>query len=157
MRSQVIIENPVIDSPYAEPTRHFKFTDEGITDEIAEGLRRESAYFVPIARPRKRSKQLSIDTEWTQDRIEPNRLVNQIRERVGIWRKGNYRDVTRTTARMLEYWQRQDPLCQAMLDFCLSWWRMIWARWRFSSYVVWSRQMANAIFISRFARQRRAC
>ncbi|MCX6841969.1 MAG: DEAD/DEAH box helicase family protein [candidate division WOR-3 bacterium] len=116
MKSQVVIENPVINSPYAEPTRHFKFNDEGITDEIAEGLRRESAYFVPIARPRKRSKQLSIETEWTQDRIEPNRLVNQIRERVGVWRKGNYRDVTRTTARLLEYWQRKDR--ERRLFFC---------------------------------------
>lgn len=32
---QVIIENSVINSPYREPTRHFKFSDEGITDEIA--------------------------------------------------------------------------------------------------------------------------
>lgn len=29
--SQVVIENPVINSPFYEPTRHFRFTDEGIT------------------------------------------------------------------------------------------------------------------------------
>ncbi len=29
--SQVVIENPIINSPFEEPTRHFKFDDEGIT------------------------------------------------------------------------------------------------------------------------------
>jgi hypothetical protein len=66
--SQVIIENPVINSPFYEPTQHFRFTDEGITNEITDG-RRISSYFVPIARPRKKGqKQLQFDTEWTQDR-----------------------------------------------------------------------------------------
>ena len=51
--SQVVIENPVINSPFDEPTRHFRFGDEGITNEIVDG-RRISSYFVPIARPRRR-------------------------------------------------------------------------------------------------------
>ena len=51
--NQVVIENPIINSPFDEPTRHFRFTDEGITDEIDEG-RRISSYFVPIARPKKK-------------------------------------------------------------------------------------------------------
>ncbi|NTW76661.1 MAG: hypothetical protein HGB33_02580 [Syntrophaceae bacterium] len=37
--SQVVIENPIINTPFAEPTRHFRFTDEGITDEIVEDWR----------------------------------------------------------------------------------------------------------------------
>jgi type III restriction enzyme len=32
---QVVIENPVINSPFEEPQRHFKFTDERITNEQA--------------------------------------------------------------------------------------------------------------------------
>jgi hypothetical protein len=51
--SDTIIENPILNSPYFEPERHFKFTDEGITNEIVEG-RRSSSYFVPIARPKKK-------------------------------------------------------------------------------------------------------
>jgi hypothetical protein len=34
--SQVVIENPIINSPFDEPTRHFRFTDEGITNEEVE-------------------------------------------------------------------------------------------------------------------------
>ena len=37
--SQVVIENPIINSPFDEPTRHFRFSDEGITDEIGDGRR----------------------------------------------------------------------------------------------------------------------
>ena len=37
--SQVVIENPIINSPFDEPTRHFRFSDEGITNEIDNGRR----------------------------------------------------------------------------------------------------------------------
>ncbi len=113
--AQVVIENPVLNSPFADPTRHFRFTDEGITDEINDG-RRVSAYFVPIARPRKKGKQLQFDTEWTQDRIEENKLVNQIRSRVKLWREGRYTGVTPTTSRLLSYWT--DPNREKKLFFC---------------------------------------
>ncbi len=53
--SQTVIENPVINSPFTEPTRHHRFTDEGITDEIIEE-RRSSSYFIPIGRPKKTGK-----------------------------------------------------------------------------------------------------
>ena len=33
--TQVIIENPILNSPYLEPTRHFMFSDEGISNEQA--------------------------------------------------------------------------------------------------------------------------
>ena len=114
--TQVTIENPVINSPFREPTRHFRFSDEGITDEIAAG-RRSSSYFVPIAQPRKKgAKQLAFDTEWTQDRLKENELVNQIRGRVSIWRQGGYVGVTPTTARLLAYWT--DPEREKKLFFC---------------------------------------
>jgi type III restriction enzyme len=61
---KVVIENPVINSPYEEPARHFKFTDEGITDEIVEA-RRISAYFVPVPRPKKKGAQREFETEAT--------------------------------------------------------------------------------------------
>ena len=32
-RAQIVIENPILNSPFAAPTRHFRFDDEGITDE----------------------------------------------------------------------------------------------------------------------------
>jgi len=103
---QVVIENPILNSPFDEPNRHFRFSEEGITDEIVEA-RRVSSYFVPIPRPTKKNpKQLAFETEWTADRIEENKFINQVRERVALWRKGGYLGMTRTTARLLEYWKR---------------------------------------------------
>jgi type III restriction enzyme len=116
--SQVVIENPIINSPFDEPTRHFRFDDEGITDQEVVG-RRVSHYFVPIARPRKKNgaaEQGIFDTEWTQDRIEVNKLVNDIRRRVAIWRKGGFVGVTPTTARLISYWT--DPSREKRLFFC---------------------------------------
>ncbi len=113
--ADALIENPILNSPFLEPKRHFKFTDEGITNEIVDG-RRSSSYFIPIARPKKKGKQLSFDTEWTQDRIEENKTVNRIRQRVGIWREGGYVGVTPTTAGLLRYWT--DPERERKLFFC---------------------------------------
>ena len=117
--AQVVIENPILNSPFEEPQRHFKFTDEGISDEIVEG-RRVSSYFVPIPRPKTRGgrKQLVFDTEWTQERIEENKFINQVRERVARWRQGGHVGVAKTTARLLEYWK--NPERDRRLFFCCS-------------------------------------
>lgn len=81
--SQVVIENPVLNGPFEEPNRHFKFTDEGITNEVIL-RRRTSSYFVPIAQPKKKkgAEQLFFDTEWTKDRIEDS----SGQPPTGIWR-----------------------------------------------------------------------
>lgn len=114
---QVVIEDPILNSPFEEPKRHFRFTEDGITDEIIEE-RRISQYFVPIPQPKKRSaKQLAFaETGWTSDRVEENKDINRIRERVAIWRKGGYVGITKTTARLLEYWKREDR--ERKLFFC---------------------------------------
>ncbi len=83
MSTKVVIENPILNSPFFEPTRHFRFDDEGITDEVVEG-RRKSEYFMPIPAAKKRSSaqaELLFD-EWTRDRIEENRFINELREAV---------------------------------------------------------------------------
>ena len=119
MARQVVIEDPILNSPFDEPHRHFHFDDEGITNTIVD-KRRESGYFVPIAQPRKKpggAKQLAFDTEWTADRIEPNKMVNGIRQKVKLWREGRYtNDVTPVTARLLQYWR--SPERSRRLFFC---------------------------------------
>lgn len=43
---KVVIENPILNSPYDEPKRHFYFDEDAITDRIVD-TRRVSSYFVP--------------------------------------------------------------------------------------------------------------
>src|SRR5579862_1772883 len=111
----VTIENPIINSAYAEPTRHFRFDDEGITDEIVEE-RRPSSYFVPIPAARRRGGQLAFDTEWTKDRVQENARVNRIRDLVIYWREQGHPGVTSSTRRLLDYWC--DPVRENRLFFC---------------------------------------
>jgi type III restriction enzyme len=111
---QIVIENPILNTPYDEPERHFRFDDEGITDDLVDG-RRSSSYFMPIPKAKKKGGQLVFD-EWTGDRIEENRLINQIRDRVRHWRQRNWPGVTPTTRVLLEYWT--DPEREKRLFFC---------------------------------------
>src|SRR5947207_14150768 len=113
--NQVVIENPILNSPFVMPRRHFKFNEDGITDEIVES-RRPSSYFVPIASPKKKGKQLTFDTLWTQDRAKENDDINFIRSRVSLWRDRAYPDVTPVTRTLLEYRQRNDR--ERRLFFC---------------------------------------
>ena len=110
-----IIENPILNSPFEEPARHFKFTDDGITNEIIEA-RRLSGYFVPIPQPKKKGKQLIFDSEWTQDRFKESEFINRIRDRVNVWRQQGWPGITNTTTRLLQHWS--DPERERKLFFC---------------------------------------
>lgn len=113
--SQVVIENPIINSPFEEPGCHFRFDDDGITNDVVQE-RRISSYFIPVAQPKKKGKQLVLDTEWTAERIKPNDEINRIRARVAMWRQGGYPGITKMSSRLLEYWQRDDR--ERKLFFC---------------------------------------
>ena len=104
--SDVVIDNPIINSPYRAPTRHFVFDRDGITDRVADG-RRPSSFFVPVPRPRKRGQQLELAV-FTQDDITTNQQVNEVRAAVDTWRARGWPDVTPVTRRLLEYWTDDD-------------------------------------------------
>ena len=95
-----VIENPILNRPYEEPTRHLEFDAEGITNRVA-ARRRPSSHFSPVPASRKGSRQLEL-TELTADLIQPNELANRIRDHVGVWRAAGYDNVAPTTRRLLE-------------------------------------------------------
>lgn len=53
----------MLNSPFVEPTKHFRFSDDGITDEVVES-RRISSYFIPIPQPKKKGPQLALPSDW---------------------------------------------------------------------------------------------
>ena len=78
-----VIENPILNSPYEAPTRYWKFDDDGITDQFHDG-RRPSV--IPAAK-RRQAVQAQLEfVEWTKDRIEETRFVNEVRMAVDRWR-----------------------------------------------------------------------
>ena len=115
-QGDVLIENPIINSPFFEPSSQFKFGDSGITNEVISG-RRPSSYFIPIAATKKsKSGQQMFDTEWTRDRIEENRFINNVRSKVRAWREGGYLGGTPETLQLLRYWNI--PESEKKLFFC---------------------------------------
>ena len=117
--SKVTIDNPVINSPFEEPKRHFKFNARGITEEIANG-RRRSEYFMPFPKPKKQSgaaqaAQMQFELP-DRDLREANTFINNVRTRVAAWRNSGYPGVTPTTRLLLEHWS--NPENEPRLYFC---------------------------------------
>jgi len=112
----VQIENPIINSPFVVPNKQFEFDEHGITSRVIDG-RRPSSYFIPIAGAKRSKKgQVAFETEWTRDRIEENRFINDVRQKVSIWRQGGYVGVTSITKQLLEYWTNTER--EKKLFFC---------------------------------------
>ena len=114
---QVVIENPILNSPFEVPRLHFRFDDEGISDVVVEE-RRPSSYFIPVPKPRKQGKQakpLTQGTLWEEEKHQ-NDEINFIRSRVNLWRDRDYPGVTPTTRGLIEHWKAEDR--DRRLFFC---------------------------------------
>jgi type III restriction enzyme len=108
------IENPVINSPFIEPAKHFRVVDGLVSGEI-EPKRRPSEFFVPVAKPKKASPQLALQFGGGT-RQQPNEIVNEIRQAVGRWRLLGYPHTTATTKELLAHWRADDR--ERRLFFC---------------------------------------
>lgn len=114
-----MIENPILNSPFTEPTRHWVLDSRGQpTGECAEG-RRPSETWMPVPRAQKgRNKSLQQEITGFDGIIEEREsqeIIGAIRAEVGRWRAMGYPNVTPTTRRLLEYWT--DPERERKLFF----------------------------------------
>ncbi len=100
------LDNPILNSPYVAPDRHFVIGPQGPTGEIKAG-RRLSESFIPIPPSKKGKKdveQVALDFDLTGERREENSLINDIRREVELWRARRYPDVTPISRKLLEHW-----------------------------------------------------
>jgi type III restriction enzyme len=112
----VVIENPILNSPFEEPNRHYRFDDDdNITDDILAG-RRPSSYFMPIASPKKKTKQTLFDFLIAEEKKTETDHVNKVRGVVKLWRDRDWPDVTPVTRSLLEHWT--NPERERRLFFC---------------------------------------
>jgi type III restriction enzyme len=108
---------PILNSPYEYPSRHWELDDQGQpTQQIIE-RRRKAEYITPIPKPRKRKAaaaqaDLVFDEGKglsTQDQqYDPTPIINLLRSRVDEWRSlpnPNDWQVTPETARLLKHWR----------------------------------------------------
>jgi type III restriction enzyme len=116
-----VIDNPILNSPFVEPSRHWVLDENGIpTGQPAAG-RRRSEFVVPVPPPKHRVKaQASLELEDAYGQRKPNDYINEIRAKVAAWRAlgdaGLRSTVTPVTARLLQHWR--DPERTKRLFFC---------------------------------------
>jgi type III restriction enzyme len=113
-------EQPILNSPYEEPTRHHPLDGEGQPlDEPPREGRRKSELITPVPKPRKRKGRASSKDQGSlvlhaddglsteEQEYNPTPIINEIRSHVGTWRRlaPNSWGVTPATARLLTYWR----------------------------------------------------
>ena len=113
------LSNPILNSPFDPPERHFGIGPNGPTGEIKEG-RRPSESFIPVPQQKKgrTDEQQSLDFDATGDRIEENSLINDIRRHVERWRASNWNGVTAYSRKLLLHWAALPPVRDDPVFFC---------------------------------------
>lgn len=106
--AQTTIDRLIVNSPYAEPTRHWRYDRETRLFDLAEG-RRPAGYVIAS----ERSKAFDDPGQFVEIP-----LVNLIRPRVAAWRDAGYPGVTSITRRLLEYWYDPEEYESRRFFFC---------------------------------------
>ncbi len=108
---------PILNSPYALPSRHWELDEGGQpTQKIIES-RRPAEFITPIPKPKKQrasEKQSSIvfdegkGLSTQEQQYDITAIINGVRDQVEAWRKlpnSNDWQVTPETARLLQHWR----------------------------------------------------
>ena len=78
MRTTIL--NPILNSPFDPPERHFELGPHGPTGTILEGRRPSESFIpVPVTKKNKNAEQQALDFDSTGERREVNSLINDIR------------------------------------------------------------------------------
>jgi type III restriction enzyme len=103
------IDRLIINSPYEEPQRYWRYNRENRSFTLVEGERRPAGYVVASESSK------SFDDPGVFVEIP---LVNQIRPRVKAWRMAGYPGVTGITKRLLEHWTNPEEFENRRFFFC---------------------------------------
>ncbi|MCX7993134.1 MAG: DEAD/DEAH box helicase family protein, partial [Fimbriimonadales bacterium] len=102
----MLVDNPIINSAYEEPTRHWAY-EAG--QPVLKAGRRLAGYYL---KARTSPAQIAL----LEEEFIPLEQVNAIRERVRAWREQGYPNVTPITRQLLNHWNR--PERERKLFFC---------------------------------------
>lgn len=102
------IDKLIINSPYVEPEKYWKYDQSTKTFSIINS-RRDAGYIIASSRSR------SYDDPGTFVDLP---LVNKIRPRVKKWRENNYQGATSITKRLLEHWHNRNDGSLQPFFFC---------------------------------------
>src|SRR5438046_5508301 len=111
-------DQPILNSPYAYPARHWELDNQGQPTQRIRASRRRAEFITPIPKPRKRQgsdaqQQLVFDegkglSTSAQQYERTAAMINAVRQQVDQWRRlphPNQWHVTPETTRLLQHWR----------------------------------------------------
>ena len=106
---------PIINSPYEYPNRHWELDSQGQPTNRCPNRRRRAEFVTPVPKPQKSvSNQMEFEfagsakVSTETQKYDPIPIINELRAEVDRWRElANARDwnVTPETARLLQHWR----------------------------------------------------
>ncbi len=110
-------EQPILNSPYEYPIRHWELVDGQPTQQILD-KRRRAEFITPIPKPKKRRAAAADQQGFVFDegkglstkdqQYDPTSIINELRRHVDQWRtipNPNHWQVTPETVRLLQHWR----------------------------------------------------
>ncbi len=119
--SDAFFEQPILNSPYERPSRHWELTDDGQPTQKVLESRRPARFITPIPKARKRSKGADEQQSLVFDEGKglstseqayeaTSQYINDLRQHVDAWRTEGYPGVTPETGRLLHHWREPHAL-----------------------------------------------
>lgn len=118
--SNPFFDHPILNSPYAYPSRHWELDENGQPTQGVVDKRRRAEFITPIPKPKKRKgsgEQASITFDEGHglsnegQQYDHTAVINAVREEVDKWRRipdpADWR-VTPETARLLQHWRHHE-------------------------------------------------
>lgn len=114
--SNPFFDQPILNSPYGYPVRHWELDDTGQPTQKVIESRRSAKFITPIPKPKKRKaatqKGFVFDEgkglSTTEQQYDPTSIINEVRGYVDAWRtlpNPSQWQVTPETARLLQHWR----------------------------------------------------
>ena len=117
LMSNPFFDQPILNSPYEFPIRHWELDSTGQPTQKIIETRRLAEFITPIPKPKKRKKQseqllLELDEghglSTQEQQYDTTSVINEVRRSVGVWRAVSNPSewhVTPETARLLQHWR----------------------------------------------------
>ena len=120
---QTFAHNPILNSPYEYPARHWDMDENNQPTAKVNEFRRPSSLKSPIAAARRRGGMTQADLfAENEDGVDygTNDLINSIRKEVDAWRRLPQErwNVTAETSRLLRHWRNKENFPDIRPFFC---------------------------------------
>ena len=108
-------EKPILNSPYAYPSRYWELDEQGQPTERIIDTRRRAEFITPIPKPKKRKKAAAQEAfvfhegkglSTKEQQYDPTSIINEVRGQADAWRAlphPSQWQVTPETARLLQH------------------------------------------------------